>query len=164
MLVNCNSCQKKFVVPDSAITDSGRLVQCGSCGNKWTQYPNKNITTNETVFVEKATPKIKVNTVKKTKPKKNLYTAEYLRKKHGLVIENSGSQLDKKIKKNPKMKSSFGFYSYLIFLFVFAITLFGILELTNEIIVMKYPFLELYINYFYEVIEIIKLSLTEFTN
>jgi len=41
MLVNCNSCQKKFVVPDSAITESGRLLQCGSCGNKWTQYPIK---------------------------------------------------------------------------------------------------------------------------
>ena len=41
MLVNCNSCQKKFVVPDSAITEKGRLLQCGSCGNKWTQYPIK---------------------------------------------------------------------------------------------------------------------------
>jgi len=41
MLVNCNSCQKKFNVPDSAITQAGRLLQCGSCGNKWTQYPIK---------------------------------------------------------------------------------------------------------------------------
>ena len=41
MLVNCNSCQKKFEVPDSAVTESGRLLQCGSCGNKWTQYPTK---------------------------------------------------------------------------------------------------------------------------
>ena len=41
MLVNCNSCQKKFTVPDSAITEAGRLLQCGSCGNKWTQYPIK---------------------------------------------------------------------------------------------------------------------------
>ena len=41
MLVNCDSCQKKFEVPNSAITDAGRLLQCGSCGNKWTQYPIK---------------------------------------------------------------------------------------------------------------------------
>ena len=41
MLVNCNSCQKKFSVPDSAITEMGRLLQCGSCGSKWTQYPVK---------------------------------------------------------------------------------------------------------------------------
>ena len=39
MILTCNSCGKKFVVPDNAITASGRMVQCGSCGNKWRQYP-----------------------------------------------------------------------------------------------------------------------------
>ena len=43
MILNCNSCGKKFVVPDKAITASGRLVQCGSCGNKWKQFPIKEI-------------------------------------------------------------------------------------------------------------------------
>ena len=33
---------KKFIVPDNAITSAGRLVQCSSCGNKWTQFPIKN--------------------------------------------------------------------------------------------------------------------------
>ena len=32
MILACNSCGKKFVVPDSAITASGRMVQCGFCG------------------------------------------------------------------------------------------------------------------------------------
>ena len=27
------------MVPDNAITASGRMVQCGSCGNKWRQFP-----------------------------------------------------------------------------------------------------------------------------
>ena len=39
MILTCNSCGKKFVVPDNAITSSGRTVQCGSCGNKWKQFP-----------------------------------------------------------------------------------------------------------------------------
>ena len=39
MILTCNSCQKKFVVPDQAITSTGRVVQCGSCGNKWKQFP-----------------------------------------------------------------------------------------------------------------------------
>ena len=39
MILSCNSCDKKFVVPDSAISASGRMVQCGSCGNKWKQFP-----------------------------------------------------------------------------------------------------------------------------
>ena len=41
MILECKSCQKKFLVPDNAITSSGRLVQCSSCGNKWTQFPLK---------------------------------------------------------------------------------------------------------------------------
>ena len=43
MILSCNSCGKKFIVPDNAIGASGRLVQCSSCGNKWTQYPEKKI-------------------------------------------------------------------------------------------------------------------------
>ena len=39
MILTCNSCSKKFVVPDNAITAAGRMVQCGSCGNKWKQFP-----------------------------------------------------------------------------------------------------------------------------
>ena len=52
MILTCNSCGKKFVVPDSAITASGRTVQCGSCGNKWKQFP--------------------VNKIKKTEPISNI--------------------------------------------------------------------------------------------
>ena len=60
MLINCNSCQKKFTVPDSAITKSGRLLQCGSCGNKWVQHPVK----------QKAVKEIKIkNLVKKKREK-----------------------------------------------------------------------------------------------
>lgn len=156
MLISCNSCQKKFIVPDNAITESGRLVQCGSCGIKWTQYPVKIFKLKEEK-TEKNKFK-KTNSIKKSKQKKNLYTAEYLKKKHGLIIENNVSQPNKTLNK----KTGFGFYSYLVFLFVFLITLFGVLELTKEIIILKYPFLETYINYLYEVIEIIKLSIIEF--
>ena len=41
MIIKCNSCERKFVVPDQAITTAGRIVQCGSCGNKWKQFPTK---------------------------------------------------------------------------------------------------------------------------
>ena len=39
MILSCNFCGKKFVVPDNAITEAGRLVQCSACGNKWKQFP-----------------------------------------------------------------------------------------------------------------------------
>ena len=89
MLVNCNSCQKKFVVPDSAITDKGRLLQCGSCGNKWTQFP---IEQEEQKLIKEVTNiQSSKKTIKQTRPVKkasnakkreiNLYSEEYLKKK-----------------------------------------------------------------------------------
>ena len=76
MILECKSCQKKFIVPDNAITNAGRLVQCSSCGNKWTQFPitkkeviNKPIKTPAKIKVEKITSTIER---KKKKVKKNL--------------------------------------------------------------------------------------------
>ena len=66
MILSCNSCEKKFVVPDQAITTAGRMVQCGSCGNKWKQYPVKNAI-NEITPIKKIDKKIS----KKLKLKKN---------------------------------------------------------------------------------------------
>jgi len=88
MLVNCDSCQKKFEVPNSAITDAGRLLQCGSCGNKWTQYPIKE---KKLENIKRVTPpkikkpidinKTKTSTKKKKKKREiNLYSEEYLKK------------------------------------------------------------------------------------
>ena len=72
MILTCNSCDKKFVVPDNAITASGRMVQCGSCGNKWKQFPT-NQTVKTQVFpkskkIVSKTPQIKQK-VKNTKKK-----------------------------------------------------------------------------------------------
>ena len=50
---------KKFSLPDNSIPADGRMVQCGSCGLKWKQFP-----ANETkeIKVDKkiSTPKKKL--------------------------------------------------------------------------------------------------------
>jgi predicted Zn finger-like uncharacterized protein len=161
MLLNCNSCKKKFVVPNNAITKLGRLVQCGSCGNKWTQFP-----TEDTYEKKLDSKKLKFDkirtTVKKPQSKKNLYTVEYLQKKHGITINKSNNTGSKSLPQTKKNKISLGFYSYIIILFVFLISLFGVLELTKGIIILKYPFLEMYINYLYEAFDIVKISILQF--
>ena len=161
MLINCKSCQKKFIVPDNAITKSGRLVQCGSCGDKWTQFP-----IDAVVSENKQIKKITVSNKRKKSnenmgAKRNLYTAEYLKKKHGLTIQESNITLNNLRENN---KNSFGFYSYMLFLFIFLITMFGILDLSKAIIILKYPTSGIYISYLYEVIEITKVSITVFVN
>ena len=97
MILTCNSCGKKFVVPDNAITASGRMVQCGSCGNKWRQFPvgvvkkTQSLPSTKKVVSKPQPIKQKIERpkkVKKTSPKKSreisLYSPEYLAKKHGI--------------------------------------------------------------------------------
>ena len=80
MILTCNSCGKKFVVPDSAITASGRMVQCGSCGNKWKQFPVEEVGNTQSIArpikaasrPQPVQPKIqKSKKVKKIAQKKN---------------------------------------------------------------------------------------------
>ena len=39
MIIQCESCSKKFVVKDSDIPKEGRTVQCGYCSVTWRQRP-----------------------------------------------------------------------------------------------------------------------------
>tara|TARA_B100000780_G_C20950029_1_gene378989 strand:+ start:137 stop:634 length:498 start_codon:yes stop_codon:yes gene_type:complete len=164
MLVNCKSCHKKFVIPNAAITESGRLLQCGSCGTKWTQFPVKEIIKQE---VEKTAsvkiisiPKEKKKTVKRNKRKINLYTQEYLQNKHGLKIQDSTNN-----SKNSKAKKEgFGFYGYLTVTIVLFVTIFGILNISKDFLIINYPTSEPHIINLYEIIEIIKVLVFELIN
>ena len=165
MLVNCNSCQKKFVVPDSAITEKGRLLQCGSCGNKWTQYPINQeeqtpikapIKTSNTEKIIKKSSSTK-KAFKSRKRQVDLYSEEYLKKKHGLVIQDAIS-VDSSNSKQ-KLKTGIGFYGNVIILIIFLISIFGVLDLNKYFVINKFPFLETYINYIYDSLEIIKISI-----
>ena len=161
MILTCNSCGKKFVVPDSAITASGRIVQCGSCGNKWKQFPLGEVEKTQSIarskkVISKPKPveqKIqKSKKVKKTAPKKSreisLYSPEYLAKKHGIKI---GDIKPKKISnKNNKDKVSFGFYNTLILFIFLIISISRILYFAQDFIVTIFPISEFYLNYFFE--------------
>ena len=158
MILTCNSCGKKFVVPDSAITASGRMVQCGSCGNKWKQFPIKITKPQTTSQPKKVASKPKPIQQKIQKPKKvkktttkksreiSLYSPEYLAKKHGIKINDS--QTVKKISK--KEKVSFGFYNSLILFIFFVIALSRILYFSQGFIVSNVPASEYYLDYFFE--------------
>ena len=147
MIISCNSCEKKFVVPDKAITSEGRVVQCGSCGNKWKQYP-KNEEKITPIKIKKNKKIPKISQTKIPKPKKkiskkkreiDLYSPEYLAKKHGINLNETN---DKPITKN---KVSFGFYSSLIILLVFAVAFSRILYFFQDFIIIKLPFNEYYL-------------------
>ena len=154
MILSCNSCEKKFVVPDNAITSAGRVVQCGSCGNKWKQFPlaadgkasAKKIQSPRKVINQK------VKKSKKTSSKKmreiNLYSPEYLAKKHGIRLNDTMPQ--KKKNETKVSKVSFGFYNSLILFIFLVISISRILYFAQEYIVTIFPISEFYLNYFFE--------------
>ena len=166
MIIQCESCQKKFVVPDSAVTPKGRLVQCSSCGNKWTQYP-----------IKQKTPKI-VNVKNITKPSKqkikrkktsgiDVYSDEYLQKKHGIkIIDPSSSNLKTKGSNQNKIGKkgsvSFGFFNYLITISILSIFFVGILNFERSRLSRKFPFLEPYIEGFFETLNNFKIIFIDF--
>ena len=160
MILSCNSCSKKFVVPDQAITADGRLVQCGACGNKWKQFPIKaKIEKNQSISVvqKKNSKPIQINQkIKKIKKNKkkvagklreiNLYSPEYLAKKHGITLEKENSKNSSK----PNGKISFGFYNSLLLFIVIIIILSRGLYFFEGFVIKKLPFTEFYIDYFFE--------------
>ena len=158
MILTCNSCGKKFVVPDSAITASGRTVQCGSCGNKWKQFPineikktkppieTQKIVSKPQKFKQKLQNSNKTKKSRVRKPREiDLYSPEYLAKKHGIKLNNN------EIKKTlPNKKISLGFYNSLLLFIVSIIVISRGLYFTQDFVVQKFPFTEYYIDYFFE--------------
>jgi len=41
MIIQCESCSRKFLVKDTDIPKEGRMVQCSNCSQKWFQSPAK---------------------------------------------------------------------------------------------------------------------------
>ena len=145
MILSCNLCEKKFVVPDQAITAAGRMVQCGSCGNKWKQYPVKKEENEITPIKKIDNKKISKKTKIKKKPIKktreiDLYSPEYLAKKHGITLDDVYS--DNKSISNKKV--SFGFYNLLILFVVAIIALTPVLHFFQDFIILNLPFTEFY--------------------
>ena len=150
MILTCNSCGKKFVVPDNAITASGRTVQCGSCGNKWKQFPPQNLK-KETIIDKKTSPVVKKSITKIPKPKSkkvkkpreiDLYSPEYLKKKHGISLNN----LETNKKQITDKKVSFGFYNSLLLFLVIIISISRGLYFFQDFITQNLPFTEFYLN------------------
>tara|TARA_Y100001970_G_scaffold85540_1_gene107889 strand:+ start:145 stop:678 length:534 start_codon:yes stop_codon:yes gene_type:complete len=175
MIIQCTACEKKFTVPDAAITANGRLVQCSSCKNQWTQYPIK--PKKDLVKQFSPTKNISVKKAKKKKTGPAPYSKEYMQQKWGTSVQeyslgkgisNKTKNLNKKNKKQKKIstkvieKPGFGFFNYLITFGVLFTFFVGILSFERTRLSRKFPFLEPYINHFFETIDNFKILILDF--
>ena len=59
MIIKCSSCSRKFIIKDSDITSTGRMVQCGYCSVTWHQMPTSTpIKTTKQESINKPATKI----------------------------------------------------------------------------------------------------------
>ena len=154
MIITCNCGLKKFSLPDNSIPATGRMVQCGTCGLKWKQFPLNEIDNSEPISnIKNIASEPKQVQPKRQKTKKNasrkpreidLYSPEYLAKKHGIKLSEDVKPI------LSKTKVSFGFYNSLLLVLVIIIILSRGLYFSQEFIVQKLPFTEFYIDYFFE--------------
>ena len=169
MIITCTECNKKFQVPDSAIPPGGRTVQCSSCSHEWKQLPvkkPKDVEKTTATFPKKSSsPKVRQT------PKKSSgltpYSKEYMQQKWGTTVQSYATQkgLSKKstnIKRSKKQKPApikekpgFGFFNYIITIFILSVFFIGILNFERGRLTRKFPFLEPYIDHFFESLEIL---------
>ena len=90
-------------------------------------------------------PKPKTKKVKKPR-EINLYSPEYLQKKHGISLNN----VEKNKTQISNNKISFGFYNSLLLFIVLIISISRGLYFFQDFIIQSFPFTEFYLNYFFE--------------
>ena len=181
MIITCNCGEKKFTLPDNSIPATGRLVQCGYCGLKWKQFPVEIAKKKEVIskpvikqpIAKPVSPKKHISpkkpkSIRRKVPKKtreiNLYSPEYLAKKHGIKIKDSETKISKK--SIDKDKVSFGFYSSILVFLVFVVFFSRALYFAQSYIITLFPITEFYLSYFFEnirnVFEIFKNLITSY--
>ena len=167
MIIQCKSCQKKFLVSANAIPKEGMEVQCGVCSNTWFQKPE---------IKKKAKPKFKSEKIiqEKIETASDGKKYKFLGKQWALVLASGkngrlaksaiAKELDEKIGRSidPSMENmsvnapedekdqGIGFLTSVFIILIGAITAIGVLETFKNELIVYWPELEFYLEYVYE--------------
>ena len=110
---------------------------------------------------EKIDTKQRLRVHEKMEEEKNDYNEEH-------TIDNTHLRMEElhnfSPESKPKNKSSFGFYTYLALVIGVIFATYEILNFSKNLIILKYPFSEPYLEYFYEVIEILAYIIMNIVN
>ena len=152
MIIICPCGKKKFVIEDNLIPENGRLLQCGSCDEKWFFNKSNNIEKNvaKTEFTENKSSLVNVvndqveidkdDTPKTTNHKKDYELTKY----------------------NPKSNYSFSkFLSHILVVLISFIGLIIIIDTFKKPLYEIFPYLELVLFSFFETIKDINLFIKD---
>jgi len=156
MIISCDSCHKKFEINSDLIPDSGRLLQCSNCDNKWffTNAKNKDLDQAKRIVNESAINKDIENKIKKDN---KIQINEKLNDNN----DNNDKIQDHVKIVNPNVKSKNKVLRLILVFIVSFIALIIFLDTFQQSISLIIPNIETILYNLYEIIEDISLFLKD---
>ena len=155
MIIDCIKCNKKFNVDSSLIPDKGRLLECGSCNNKW--FFEKDIIKKTSSSIEKS---LTINDNADTDIKIASDTSNIQDNENVKDLDTSDQVVkDKNLKKNTK----FNILNLTIVFIISFIALIIILDTFKSPLEKIFPNIEFLLYNLYESIKDIELFFKDLT-
>ena len=155
MIIECIKCNKKFNVDSSLIPDKGRLLECGSCNNKW--FFEKDIIKKTSSSIEKS---LTINDNADTDIKIASDTSNIQDNENVKDLDTSDQVVkDKNLKKNKK----FNILNLTIVFIISFIALIIILDTFKSPLEKIFPNIEFLLYNLYESIKDIELFFKDLT-
>ena len=148
MEITCPKCLKKFEANEALIPHEGRLVQCGSCENKW--FFKKETKPKKEII---KTRKIDNDLKKFYKKQKNKKTKSINQINEDIIVKNKTYN---EIKEN-----NFNFFKYFIVIIISSIAIIVILDTFKNQISFLYPNINVILQNLYESLKDINLFLKD---
>ena len=139
---------KITVAKNELVKEENKFIKDNNLLDRIEDLEKNIIHSNKPMLLSDDLEKETISEIKEHEIDKNILTLEEL---------HTFEENNKKIKKN-----SFNFYSYLIITIIMFFALYGALTISKDLIILKYPVTESYINYFYEIVEILKITILGF--
>ena len=151
MIINCPNCDKKFEIDKKLIPPDGRLLQCGSCNNKWFfKIENNEEKTISTQVFE--------NSKNLSEEVEGSLSDEI----HDEVEPSNNSK--KEFTENANKKNKINFFKVLIVIVISFIALILILETFKVQLSIIIPNIEIVLDNLYQSINDIKLFVLDLIN
>ena len=139
MIITCPSCKKKYNVDENKIPKDGRVLKCGSCGQKWFFKIEKEINLESDLVLESVD-----------------------NNENNFTINQSGNdRLSKNKSLNAKTINYKKFFKLLIVVCISIITLFLLIDTFKNNIKIFIPNIDFYLNNLYQSLIDIKLFITD---
>jgi|TARA_B100000780_G_scaffold276649_1_gene245644 hypothetical protein len=136
------------VAKNELVKEENKFIKNNNLLDRIEDLEKNIIHSNKPMLLSDDLKKETISEIKEHEIDKNILTLEEL---------HTFEENNKNIKKN-----SFNFYSYLMITIVMFFVLYGALTISKDLIILKYPVTESYINYFYEIVEILKITIFGF--